>query len=137
MSGSYARLYRQAREAIEREAENLLGRNLLPRERNLFRNCGTLSKLEELGMQVYYASTGEELASKLAELSFESRFLLAVDELKPRLERMLQRPLHASEVQQLHALHNIEALWELEEQVVATPAAEREAALSRAVAAQE
>lgn len=136
MAGSYARLYRQAREAIEREAENLLGRSLSPRERNLFRNCGTLSKLEELGMQVYYASTGEELASKLAELSFEGRFLLAIDELKPRLEHMLQRPLRAGEVQQLRALHNIEALWELEEQIVATPAAEREAVLRRAVAVQ-
>lgn len=136
MSGSYARLYRQAREAIEREAENLLGRTLTSRERNLFRNCGTLSKLEELGMQVYYASTGAELASNLAGLSFESRFLLAIDELKPRLERMLQRPLHTSEVQQLHALQNIEALWELEAQIVAAAPTEREAVLSRAAAVQ-
>ncbi len=124
-TGSYARLYRQAREAIEKEAERLLGRSLTRQERNLFRNCGTLSKLEELGMQVYYADSGEAFAATLAELSLEPRFLLAIDELMPRLERMLQRPLTPTETHQLRQLENIEALWQLEYLVQTAPPHER------------
>lgn len=132
-TGSYARLYRQAREAIEKEAERLLGRSLTRHERNLFRNCGTLSKLEELGMQMYYAESGEAFAATLATLSLEPRFLLAIDELTPRLERMLQRPLTPTETRQLRQLEHIEALWQLEYLVQTAPPNERSKAFSHAL----
>lgn len=115
MSGSYAKLYRQAREALEGEAEQRLGRPLNDHEQNLFRNCGTLTKLEELGMTVYFAGDADELTSRLASMSLESRFLLAVDEFLPRLARLLKRPITSQERQQLCRLGNIEELWALEQ----------------------
>jgi hypothetical protein len=107
-------MYRRAREALEQEAVQRLGRPLTTHEQNLFRSCGTLTRLEELGMTVYYAENAEELSHQLADMSFESRFVLAVDELVGRIEGLLRRRVSAAEREQLHHLGNIEALWELE-----------------------
>jgi hypothetical protein len=127
MSGSYANIYRRAREALETEAEMRLERPLTDRERNLFRNCGTLTALETLGMKVYFAESAEELAVRLAETSMDSRFGLAVDELTQRLEKFLGRTITLAERQKLHKLGNIEALWELEQQLHDAEASQREA----------
>lgn len=129
MSGSYASIYRRAREALEAEAEQRLGRPLTPHERNLFRNCGTLTRLENLGMTVYFAESAEELAAKLATTSMDSRFGLALDELTRRLEQVLSRPITDKERQQLRALGNIEELWLLEQRLHDAPPPQRETTL--------
>jgi hypothetical protein len=121
MSGRYATLYRQSREALEKEAETRLGRALTPRERNLFRNCGTLTMLESLGMKIFYADSAEELDAQLAGISMDARFNLAVEELIARLELALGRKLTTVEQQQLYALGNIEELWALEQQLHDAP----------------
>lgn len=131
MSESYASIYRRAREALEIEAEQKLGRSLTPRERNLFRSCGTLTALESLGMKVYFAESAEELGMLLAEISMDARFSLALDELVQRLEKFLGRPIGRSERQQLRTLGNIEELWLLEQQLHDAPTMQREATLAR------
>lgn len=130
MSGSYATIYRRAREALETEAEQRLGRPLTSHERNLFRNCGTLTKLETLGMTVYFAESPAELAAKLASTSMESRFGLALDELTKRLEQLLGRPITDNERQQLRTLGNIEELWSLEQQLHEAETEQREEAFA-------
>lgn len=129
MAGHYAVLYRHAREALEIEAESRLGRALTARERNLFRNCGTLTMLEELGMIVFYAQNAEELSTKLAAMSMDGRFKLALQELTTRLQQHLARSLTHSEQQQLQALGNIEELWLLEERLQDAPQPARESLL--------
>lgn len=129
MAGQYAVLYRHAREALEIEAENRLGRALTPHERNLFRNCGTLTMLEEVGMIVFYAQNAEELSTKLAAMSMDGRFKLALEELTQRLQQYLARPLTHGEQQQLQALGNIEELWLLEERLKDAPQPARESLL--------
>lgn len=135
MSGHYATLYRQAREALETEAEARLGRSLTPRERNLFRNCGTLTMLESLGMEIFYAASAEELHAHLASISMDGRFNLAVEELATRLGQALGRSLTAMERQQLQALSNIEELWVLEQQFHDAAPGVREATLRVLLAA--
>lgn len=117
MAERYTDIYRRAREALESDAEALLERPLSCREKNLFRSCGTITMLESLGMVVYYSQTGDELAAKLAEMSMESRFVLAVRETIERLERQIGRPLSDTERQQVRELGNIEELWTLEERL--------------------
>jgi len=134
MSGRYATLYRQSREALEIEAEARLGRALTPRERNLFRNCGTLTMLESLGMKIFYAASAEELDAQLAGISMDARFNLAVEELIVRLEQALGRNLTPLEQQQMYALGNIEELWALEQQFHDAPPDEREATLQTLLA---
>lgn len=129
MTGQYAVLYRHAREVLEIEAENRLGRALTPHERNLFRNCGTLTMLEEVGMIVFYAQNAEELSTKLAAMSMDGRFKLALEELTLRLQQYLARPLTHNEQQQLQALGNIEELWLLEERLKDAPQPARESLL--------
>lgn len=119
MSGQYAILYRRAREALESDAEVRLNRPLNTHERNLFRSCGTLTMLEQLGMMIYCAESAEELAQKLAETSMQSRFLLSLNDVAERLERVIGRSLSDTERQQLRGLGNTEALWSLEEQTIA------------------
>jgi hypothetical protein len=126
MSGSYANLYRRARQAIEEDAEMKLGRALNDHERNIFRSCGTLTALEALGMTVYMAENAEELSTKLAATSMVSRFGLALDELVVRLGKFLARPVTPVERRQLSALGNIEALWDLEQHLHSVPSSERE-----------
>lgn len=125
MSGQYAVLYRQAREGLESEAETRLERPLNTHERNLFRSCGTLTKLEELGMQVYCAENAEELARTLAETSLESRFLLALKEIADRLGRSIGHPITDTERARLRLLGNTEELWRVEELLSNAPPAER------------
>lgn len=115
MSGRYTELYRRARAGIEADAEALLQRPLTLHERNLFRSCGTLTMLESLGMIVYYTHNADELATKLAETSMESRFMLALKETVFHLEQMLNRPINGNEHGRLRALGNTEELWTLEE----------------------
>ncbi|NJK82096.1 MAG: hypothetical protein HC876_03180 [Chloroflexaceae bacterium] len=122
-------LYRNARAVIEQEAEERLGRALTRHEQNLFRNCGTLSKLEELGMNVYYADSPDDLALQLGKISLDGRFRLAVEELLPRLERLVHRTLNQRERQKIYSLENIEMLWSLEQRVFDAPANLRDAAL--------
>jgi hypothetical protein len=129
MSGQYATMYRRAREALEMDAEIRLERPLTPRERNLFRNCGTLTMLDSLGMIIYSAENAQELEHKLATTSMDSRFALARQEFLDRLSKFLDRPIRDTEQQQLAALRNIEEIWALEEQLHAAAPAEREAAL--------
>ncbi len=131
VSGTYAALYRRAREALEAEAEQRLGRPLTPRERNLFRSCGTLTSLEALGMTVYIAATAEELAANLAATSMDSRFSLAVDELVQRLEKVLGRPVTGAERQRLRTLGNTEELWALEQSLQDVLPAQREKTLAQ------
>ncbi len=126
MTGHYAELYRKAREALESDAEAQLQRPLTTHERNLFRSCGTLTMLENLGMNVYCADSPEDLARKLAETTMQPRFVLALQEMAERLQRLLGRPLTKAERQQLHTFGNTEELWHLEEQVTATLPDERE-----------
>lgn len=125
MAGRYAELYRNARAALEIEAETRLGRPLQAHERNLFRNCGTLTRLEEFGMAIFYAQDADELASRLASMSFESRFQLELDETVPRLAVLLGRTLTPAEREQLRSLGNIEALWNVEQQLSAIAPGER------------
>ncbi len=132
MSGHYARLYQRAREALEAEAEAILLRPLTAHERNLFRSCGTLTRLEELGMIVYYTESAEELAHSLAATSMASRFLLALKEIIAPLETLLGRTLNAAEQEQIKALGNTEELWALEEQLNTALPTER-AALFQAI----
>jgi hypothetical protein len=61
----------------------------------------------------------------------ESRFGLAVDELMQRLTRVLGRPINDQERQLLRTVGNIEALWELEQQVHDAAAGQREQVLHR------
>jgi hypothetical protein len=136
MSGSYAELYRRARAALEQEAELRLGRPLTRRESNLFRNCGTLTMLESLGMKVYLAHNAEELAANLAASSMTTRFNLAVDELIRRLEQFLRRPLNQAEQQQLRRVENVEALWELEHMLHSVPPGQVEVTLAQQLARQ-
>jgi hypothetical protein len=131
MSGSYANIYRRAREALEVEAEMRLKRSLTERERNLFRNCGTLTALESLGMKVYFAESAEELEARLSEISMDSRFGLAIDELMQRLAKFLGRTITERERQQLRKLGNIEALWALEQNLHTVEPAQREATFAR------
>jgi hypothetical protein len=126
MSGTYAAIYRRAREALEAEAEHLLERPLTRHERNIFRNCGTLTRLEELGMTIYTAESAAALSAALAAISMGSRFDLALDELVPRLQTILGRPVTPEERQQVRALENIEALWLLETSLHETPQAQRQ-----------
>ncbi len=132
MSG-YALLYRRAREQLEAEAEQRLGRTLNARERNVFRSCGTLTRLEELGMAVYYASDATELAATLHATSFETRFALALDEQVHGLARLLHRPLTTAERTAMQHLGNIEMLWELLRRVEVVPPPAREQAFIAAL----
>lgn len=132
MSG-YALLYRRAREQLETEAEQRLGRALTTHERNVFRSCGTLTRLEELGMTVYYAADAAELAATLNATSFEARYALAVDEQTHDLERLLHRALTAAERGAMQQLGNIEALWELVRRVAEVPTPAREHAFTAAL----
>lgn len=129
MAGSYAAIYRRAREQLEAEAEQRLGRPLKPHEQNLFRSCGTLTRLESLGMTVYFAESAADLSITLAETSFASRFSLAVDETVQELEKLLNRNITRIEQRQLQRLGNIEALWELKQQLVSIDAVHREGTL--------
>jgi hypothetical protein len=127
MSGTYAAIYRRAREALEAEAEHRLERPLTRDERNIFRNCGTLTRLEELGMTIYTAASAADLSAALAATSVGSRFDLALDELVTRLKRILGRPVTPEERQQMRRLENIEALWLLENSLHETPQDQRQA----------
>jgi hypothetical protein len=127
MSGTYAAIYRRAREALETEAEHKLERPLTRAERNIFRNCGTLTRLEELGMTIYTAASAADLSAALAATSMGSRFDLALDELVTRLTRILGRPVTPQEQQQMRRLENIEALWLLENSLHETPPPQRQA----------
>jgi len=127
MSGTYAAIYRRAREALEAEAEHRLERSLTRDERNIFRNCGTLTRLEELGMTIYTAESAADLSAALAATSMGSRFDLALDELVTRLKNILGRPVTPQERQQMRRLENIEALWLLENSLHDTPQAQRQA----------
>jgi hypothetical protein len=127
MSGTYAAIYRRAREALEAEAEHRLERPLTRDERNIFRNCGTLTRLEELGMTIYTAASAADLSAALAATSVGSRFDLALDELVTRLKRILGRPVTPEERQQMRRLENIEALWMLENSLHETPQDQRQA----------
>jgi len=120
MYGQYATMYRRAREALEMDAEIRLERPLTPHERNLFRNCGTLTMLDSLGMIIYSAQSAGELASRLASTSMDSRFALAAKEVGGRLSNLMGRTMTESEQQQIAQLSNIEELWTLEEQILAT-----------------
>ena len=131
MTGHYAELYRRAREALESDAEAHLQRPLNTHERNLFRSCGTLTMLENLGMNVYCAETPEELAQKLAETTMRPRFVLALQEMTERLQRLLGRAITNTERQQLQTFGNTEELWHLEEQVNATLPDERESVFQK------
>jgi hypothetical protein len=126
MSGTYAAIYRRAREALEAEAEHRLERPLTRDERNIFRNCGTLTRLEELGMTIYTAASAADLSAALATTSVGSRFDLALDELVTRLKRILGRPVTPEERQQMRRLENIEALWLLENSLHETPQEQRQ-----------
>jgi hypothetical protein len=130
MSGTYAAIYRRAREALEAEAEHRLERPLTRDERNIFRNCGTLTRLEELGMTIYTAESAADLSAALAATSVGSRFDLALDELVTRLKNILGRPVTPEERQQMRRLENIEALWLLENSLHDTPQAQRQAAFT-------
>jgi hypothetical protein len=127
MSGTYAAIYRRAREALEAEAEHRLERSLTRDERNIFRNCGTLTRLEELGMTIYTAESAADLSAALAATSMGSRFDLALDELVTRLKNILGRPVTPQERQQMRRLENIEALWLLENSLHDTPQEQRQA----------
>jgi hypothetical protein len=130
MSGTYAAIYRRAREALEAEAEHRLERPLTRDERNIFRNCGTLTRLEELGMTIYTAESAADLSAALAATSMGSRFDLALDELVTRLKNILGRPVTPQERQQMRRLENIEALWLLENSLYDTPQPQRQAAFA-------
>ena len=117
MSGQYAAMYRRAREALETDAEIRLERPLTPHERNLLRNCGTLTMLDSIGMIIYSAQSADDLADRLASTSMDSRFALAVRELLERLKRFMGRPITDVEQQHIYQLGNIEELWTLEEQL--------------------
>jgi hypothetical protein len=130
MSGTYAAIYRRAREALETEAEHKLERPLTRAERNIFRNCGTLTRLEELGMTIYTAASAADLSTALAATSMGSRFDLALDELVTRLTRILGRPVTPQEQQQMRRLENIEALWLLENSLHETPQPQRQVAFA-------
>ncbi|NJP04934.1 MAG: hypothetical protein HC837_04540 [Chloroflexaceae bacterium] len=127
MSGRYAELYRRARQALEADAEARLERPLTLHERNLFRNCGTLTMLDKLGMTIYSAHDAEELAQKLATTSMQGRFRLALTELTMRLEQTLSRSITATEQEALGKLANIEEFWDFEQQIHTTNSADREA----------
>lgn len=129
MAGRYSELYRRTREILESEAEALLQRPLTAKEKQLFRSCGTLTMLESLGMKIYYAQNGEELARELASMSMQSRFLLAVKETIAVLEQELHRKITAEEQQAMEMLGDTETLWHLKDSVLETPLERRELVL--------
>lgn len=129
MTGTYSAMYRRSREALQQDAEEKLQRPLNIHEHNLLRSCGTLTMLESLGMTIYFAEDAADLEEKLAAMSMESRFNLAVKETTDHLMKLIGRPLTGDERQQLHALGNIEELWNLEETVAAASPDSRQATL--------